>query len=155
MMVDDMKINVAMRKKQSGIMLLEALIAVLIFSLGILSLVALQAASIKLTGDARHRASAALVAGKLFSEMRIQQLNAADLATQFQTDGPAYLQWRNTDVQNALGPLLDLENRPPIVIVDSSDTASRGIVTVTIFWRDTSSEDRFHQHVATTQIVNL
>ncbi|MBL8367702.1 MAG: hypothetical protein JNM54_07255, partial [Candidatus Accumulibacter sp.] len=45
-------------REQAGVMLLEALIAILVFSLGILSLVALQATSIKLTGDAKYRTDA-------------------------------------------------------------------------------------------------
>ena len=51
-------------KVQSGIMLLEALIAVLIFSLGILAVIALQAVAIKLTGDAKYRTDATLMANR-------------------------------------------------------------------------------------------
>ena len=46
---------------QSGVMLLEALIAILIFSLGILSLVALQATAVQLTSDAKYRTDATLL----------------------------------------------------------------------------------------------
>jgi type IV pilus assembly protein PilV len=50
-------------------MLLEALIAILIFSLGILSLVALQATSIQLTSDAKYRTDATLLANRLIGQM--------------------------------------------------------------------------------------
>jgi type IV pilus assembly protein PilV len=43
-------------------MLLEALIAILIFSFGILGLVGLQANAINLSTDAKYRADAALLA---------------------------------------------------------------------------------------------
>ena len=144
-------------KKQSGIVLLEALIAILIFSLGILALVALQAMSIKLTGDARYRASAALLAGNLFSEMRIQQLSqqlsAANLATQFQTDGTGYMIWRD-NVRSALGnSMVDFDNCPPTV---QFGPVPPDIVTVTILWRNTTAAaGGCHRYVATTQIPGV
>jgi type IV pilus assembly protein PilV len=39
---------------QGGVALLETLIAILVFSLGVLGVIGLQAAMIKHTGDARH-----------------------------------------------------------------------------------------------------
>ncbi|MBK8385246.1 MAG: hypothetical protein IPL11_06065 [Candidatus Accumulibacter sp.] len=56
-------------KAQAGVMLLEALIGILIFSLGILSLVALQATSIQLTSDAKYRTDASLLANRLIGQM--------------------------------------------------------------------------------------
>ena len=55
--------KVVPKTKQSGVMLLEAMIAVLIFSMGVLALVALQATSIKLSADAKYRAVAAMMSG--------------------------------------------------------------------------------------------
>jgi type IV pilus assembly protein PilV len=47
---------------QQGVVLLEALIAVLIFSMGVLALVGLQAAMVKNTSDAKYRAEASFIA---------------------------------------------------------------------------------------------
>lgn len=47
---------------QQGVVLLEALIAILIFSMGILAVVGLQAAMIKNTSDARFRSEASFMA---------------------------------------------------------------------------------------------
>ncbi len=47
---------------QQGIVLLESLIAVLIFSMGILALVGLQASMVKNTSDAKYRTDAAFIA---------------------------------------------------------------------------------------------
>lgn len=47
---------------QHGVVLIEALIAVLIFSMGVLALVGLQAAMVKNTSDARYRTEAAMIA---------------------------------------------------------------------------------------------
>ena len=49
-------------KPQQGIVLLEALIAILIFSIGILGLVGLQAVMIKNSTDARFRSDASVIA---------------------------------------------------------------------------------------------
>ena len=47
---------------QQGIVILEALVAVLLFSMGILALVGLQAAMIKNTSDAKYRSEASFIA---------------------------------------------------------------------------------------------
>lgn len=47
---------------QQGVVLLEALIAILIFSMGVLALVGLQAAMIKNSSDAKFRSEAAFLA---------------------------------------------------------------------------------------------
>ena len=50
------------RAEQQGMVLLESLIAVLIFSMGILAVVGLQASMLKNTSDAKYRADAAFIA---------------------------------------------------------------------------------------------
>lgn len=47
---------------QRGVALLEALIAILLFSMGVLALVGLQAAMIKNTSDSKYRAEASFIA---------------------------------------------------------------------------------------------
>jgi|APLak6261699311_1056244.scaffolds.fasta_scaffold00080_42 type IV pilus assembly protein PilV len=54
---------------QNGSVLLEALIAVLIFSLGILALVGLQANMLKNTGTSKFRTDASYIAQKKIGEM--------------------------------------------------------------------------------------
>lgn len=53
------------RNHQGGVFLLEALIAILIFSLGILGMVALSAASLAAQGDSRYRNEAAQLAAQM------------------------------------------------------------------------------------------
>jgi len=50
------------KPSQQGVVLLEALIAVLLFSMGVLALVGLQAAMIKNTSDSKYRAEASFIA---------------------------------------------------------------------------------------------
>lgn len=47
---------------QQGVVLLEALIAILLFSMGVLAIVGLQAAMIKNTADSKYRADAGFIA---------------------------------------------------------------------------------------------
>ena len=54
------------RPAERGIALLEVLIAVLIFSFGVLGLVGLQASMTKAQSGAKYRADAAILAGDLF-----------------------------------------------------------------------------------------
>jgi len=54
---------------QKGAVLLEALIAVLIFSMGILAIAGLQAAMVKNTTDSKYRADAAFIAQQSLGAM--------------------------------------------------------------------------------------
>jgi type IV pilus assembly protein PilV len=62
---------------QGGVALLETLIAILVFSLGVLGVIGLQAAMIKHTGDARYRIEAAYLAQQRLGAMWMDQTNFA------------------------------------------------------------------------------
>lgn len=57
------------RQNQSGSVLLEALIAILIFSIGILALVGMQATAINNVADAKYRADASFLADQIIGVM--------------------------------------------------------------------------------------
>ena len=56
-------------RAQRGVFLIEALLGILIFSLGILSLVAMQTAAVSAQSDARYRIEAADFADQILSEI--------------------------------------------------------------------------------------
>jgi len=58
-------------QSQSGVMLIEALIGILIFAIGILALVAMQAAAIRTAQDARYRTEAVNYASTLLSQVLV------------------------------------------------------------------------------------
>lgn len=64
-----MRATIAMIRQQRGFTLLEALIAILIFSFGILALIGLQAAAINDVRDAKFRADAAFLANQIVGLM--------------------------------------------------------------------------------------
>ncbi|MDR2990633.1 MAG: prepilin-type N-terminal cleavage/methylation domain-containing protein [Burkholderiaceae bacterium] len=59
----------------NGFALLEVLVALLLFSIGILGLLSLQASSISTAGDAEDRNRAALLADRCASQMQLQAPN--------------------------------------------------------------------------------
>ena len=76
------------QNSQRGVVLLEALIAVLIFSLGILALVGLQAAMVKNTSDAKYRAEATFAAQQKLGEIWANTKNKTALVDYVVTDEP-------------------------------------------------------------------
>jgi type IV pilus modification protein PilV len=67
------------RLKQKGVFLIEALMGILIFSLGILTLVAIQTAAISAQSGAQYRIEAANLANQMLSQiwLGIDRTNAA------------------------------------------------------------------------------
>ena len=62
---------------QDGVVLLEALIAILIFSLGVLGIIGLQATMIKSTSEAKYRSEASYLAQQRIGEMWATPTNLA------------------------------------------------------------------------------
>lgn len=114
-----------LRKAQSGVMLLEALIAILIFSLGILALVGLQATAINQSTDARYRSEAALLANDIIGQMWATDRQPATLQANFNTGGALY----NTWLPRVRAALPGVAANPPTIVVDG-----QGVATVTINW---------------------
>jgi len=152
---------------QSGVMLLEALIAILVFSLGILSLVALQATAVQLTSDAKYRTDATLLANRLLgqmwtsSEMQIANPTArvTALKNAFQTGGTAYTAWK-ADVSGREGlpgvvaTSTGVVSTEPTVTVDDAG-APPGQVVITLFWRtpEMPLNAPGHRHVVVSHIA--
>lgn len=85
-------------KAQSGVMLIEALIAILIFSIGALGIIGLQSTATKVSGDARYRSEAALLANELLGRMWAADRTPANLRAAFDSSvgtngGPAFQAW--------------------------------------------------------------
>ncbi len=65
-------------KFERGVVLLESLIAVLIFSLGVLGIVGLQATMIKNTSDSKYRSEASFIAQQRIGQMWADTANLND-----------------------------------------------------------------------------
>lgn len=133
-------------------MLLEALISILIFSIGVLAIVALQAVSIKNTGDAKYRSDAGLLANQLIGQMWVSNRAPAALQGQFASPGgAAYIAWL-ADVNAALPGAVAT---PPTVTVTpvAATVTPSSIVTITIFWNAPNEAAQAHKFTAVAQVI--
>lgn len=62
-------------KAQEGVMLLEALIAILLFSIGIVAVMGMQAASIAMVTQSKFRTDASYLANQIIGRMWVDQAN--------------------------------------------------------------------------------
>jgi type IV pilus assembly protein PilV len=127
-------------KLQDGVVLLEALIAILIFSIGILAIVGLQGAAVKTAADARYRSDAAFLAGELASQIWADAPNVANYEYPGTGAAPAPLRdyptskgWI-TRVAERLPGTQDVTGVPPIIDF-STDPTLGNMVDITVRWR--------------------
>lgn len=145
----------ASRSHQRGSMLLEGLIAILLFSLGILALMGLQAFAISTTADAKYRAEAAFLANQIIGQMWVADpLTLASYAHKATTgagnctftgaasSNAAVTAWSGTVAGSLPGATAALQQ---------ITVGANNLVTVTVCWKG-PQETTPHKHVAVTQI---
>lgn len=123
-------------------MLLESLLSILIFSLGILALVGFQAASIKLAGDAKQRANASFIANQIESELwGVDAGNLSTCAGTFTAPSGA------SCAGNWGERLISLPNGKAVVTINGSQ------VTLTVTWKMPGEEEE-HRYVHNAEILH-
>ena len=132
---------------QRGTYLLEALVAILVFSFGIIGLIGIVAQSVRSTNDARYRAEAANLAAAAVGNMWATA--ATQLDTQFGAGGAQLTAWQ-TQVAGLL-PSATGSNAPQIDLTQPGLSANARTVVVTVFWQLPGDATR-HQYVMTAQI---
>lgn len=135
---------------QRGAMLIEALIAILIFSVGVLGIIGMQASAVQASTDSSFRSEAAMLANELIGQMWASNRTQATLQAAYSTGGDAYTQWvfaggvtaaPGTSASPAAGTVYFTlpgarTNPPTVVIAPSAGTAvPTSLVTITIFWQ--------------------
>ncbi|TDR48563.1 type IV pilus assembly protein PilV [Tahibacter aquaticus] len=128
---------------QRGSTLLDAMIAILIFSIGILGVVRLQSVAVNLSSDAKYRSDAAMLSDRVIAQMWTAA--PATLATDYTgaggSGGSRYVAWNNQVAQ--------LPNGAGAIAV-----AADGNVTVRVQWRQPSEAvANVHTYVTATQIA--
>lgn len=132
-----------MTTHQKGSALLESLIAILIFSMGILAIVGLQAASIKNTVSAKYRTDASMLANQVIGQMWTDDKTNATLVANYSSpSGAKYLTWKASVAQALPG----VTSNAPTITIDASNAA-----TVTIWWQ-LPGESAPHNYVAIARI---
>ncbi len=140
-------------------MLLEAMVAILIFSLGVLSVIQLQAVSIRQASSAEYRSIASMLANDLVSRMWASNRAPDILQTNFGsgTSGAGYTQWLATVRRSGLPNIsADLGTLPTVTFVSvpagvAGDPASSQ-ATVTIYWKEPGDTTRTRSYQVVAQI---
>jgi type IV pilus assembly protein PilV len=132
---------------QHGGFLLEGLIALFIFSFGVLGLIGTVAGSIRASNDARYRVEAINLANAMIGDMWTTR--AAALDTEFGTGGRKLTVWQ---VQAArLLPSATGDNAPVVDLTSTGLSAQSRSVVVTVFWQ-LPGETQRHQVLMTAEI---
>jgi type IV pilus assembly protein PilV len=150
---------------QRGSMLLEGLIAIMIFSMGILALAGLQANAVKNTVDAKYRTEAAFLANQIIGQMWVE--NPANLATYAHhattNAGTCSFGGGASANANVLAWLGDATTPTPGTVIGNLPGATAdkqqikvdagNLITVTICWQS-PREATAHNYVAVAQVFN-
>ena len=120
-----------MHGRQSGVMLLEALVAILIFSIGVFSIVAMQAVAIKTVTQSKVRADAAFLAGRVISQIWTDAGNVGSYAYPGSGTPPSRL----TDWVAAVNTRMPNSVSVPPIITITNQTAVGATVTVVVRWQ--------------------
>ncbi len=140
--------------RQSGSVILEALIAILIFSVGILALVGMQATAINNVSDAKYRADAGFLSDQIIGVMWANRVASTVAGVTTYTPDPTFAcntasgvcantvvqQWAASDVAAAL------PNSTANVAISGSQA------TVTLTWRPPKAITAHRQ--TTVAIIN-
>lgn len=144
-----------------GIVLIDALVAILIFSVGIVGMVALQGSAVEMTGASNYRINAAMLTDQVIAQMwatdpsKIESLFAGSGGS----GGADYVTWFNsadcTSTTPATGCLPGVKANPPSIAVAAQSISSSGNtqyqVTVTVHWK-APSDNSAHTYVSVTAI---
>jgi len=117
----------SIRGNQGGVVLIEAMIGILIFSLGVLALVAMQAVSTSNVSNARYRSEAAFLANEI-------------TAAAWMAPDPANFKWpggnqTTIDWAKKVTALMPQAAAYPPTITSVADPAGGFRMTITVRWK--------------------
>ena len=127
-------------------MLIEALLGILIFSIGILAVLGLQAMAVKNTIDAQYRTEASFLANQIVGTMWTECGQSCALSG-FATASPnaKTVSWRTQVASRLPGVVAGGTNSPTITVVGN-------VVTVIVFWQLPGSTSAVHNFQLDAQI---
>jgi type IV pilus assembly protein PilV len=136
-----------MKKHQSGVVLLEALLAILILAIGLLGTIGLQARAYSALNDAGMRTEAAIAAEKLLGVMSNDQANLAAYASALGTvpTDPQLSTWYGDTAAAIPGAKVGIVVTP---IASTTQTE----IDITITWPSRQNKTT-NQHVVTAYLA--
>ena len=137
-------------QKQAGVILIEALVGMLIFLIGVLALMGMQAAAISTTSQAKYRSDAALFASQIVSQMWADPNNIATYGyLSGSSSNPFVNQWVSRVTTSMPGT--STSTNPPRILVT---LASGGYnVVVNVRWLAPNETGAAHSFTATSRIA--
>ena len=142
------------KQAQNGSALIEALVAVLVFSFGILALVSMQTASLRSTGDAKYRADASFLANQI-----IGQIWGTATPSSYVTGSSALAVGAGACPVGVATATPDAWLNAVVKMLPGADksrqqiTVVGDVVTVRVCWLDRSATPAaYHNHLVTAQI---
>ncbi|HET7764638.1 MAG TPA: type IV pilus modification protein PilV [Burkholderiales bacterium] len=137
-----MRKHTPLHRPQTGVMLIEALIAILIFSIGILAVVGMQGTAIKNVTQSKSRSDAAMLANQLIAQMWADKGNIAQYNYPGSGTIPAKLGTLSPTPTGWIGQVSKLPGATtalPVITVPApgapAATASGATVQIQIFWQ--------------------
>lgn len=163
-----------MKNKQRGSFVLEALIAILLFAIGILAIVGLQAASIGNTAAAKYRTDASLLANQVIAQMWVADKTPQTLSANFcggnappptspcirvscAAAGANYLAWASAVAQDLPGVSVASGTNMPSITIDACPAPGAPAVyywvaTVIVNWQ--APKDNAPHNYSTVATIN-
>lgn len=151
------------RPRQHGATLIEALVSIALFSIGILAIVGMQAAAIKEGIDAKYRSDASYLANQIIAQMWVDRANLDGYAhytggTNCAFTGSASSNTNVTNWATEAARLLPGVSNASLQIAVTTPIANTRQVKVTVCWalnRESTTQTRetvTHNYAATAQI---
>ena len=108
------------KKREQGVMMIEVLIGILIFSIGILAMLGMQTLAMRATIDAKYRAEAGFLANEILGVMWGDPANLTSYADANCAATPRCAAWRArvaATLPGGLTPNVTVNNRAVTVVV--------------------------------------
>lgn len=137
-----MRTRTAPARRQRGFTMIEVLVSVLLFSVGILGVVGMQARAIRLSTDAQQRAEAAFLADQLLARMLISDQATASTFNHRASAGPNCAPTGAASTNAVVTEwLADVTGTLPRAVANEQQIVVSGTeVTVKLCWKNGESD---------------
>jgi type IV pilus assembly protein PilV len=130
-----------------GSSLLEGILAILIFSVGLISILMLLTTTLTEVGNARYRSEASLLASSLIAEMWVGDRSLVSLSNRYGSDdAQEYKNWRDLVISKLPG--ITATTNKPVITIDSARN-----VNINIYWQ-VPGDPQQHKLIAKTVITD-
>lgn len=141
--------------RQGGFTIIEVLVSLLIFSVGLLGVVSMFGTAVRTSTSAEFRTMAAMMASDLIGRMWMSDRRYTTLQATYGSanEGGGYVAWKNMVTQSGLPDAASLSPTVTFATVGGGGSAAvnSSVATITIFWRMPGDAD-VHQYVAVAQM---